>query len=44
MKHVEFQYNADMEGGGWGGRYTGKPVELVNDEGMQHVWVYSKGH
>ena len=24
-------------------RYTGKPVELTNDEGMQHVWVYDWG-
>ena len=25
-------------------RYTQKPVELVNDEGMQHVWVYDSGN
>eukprot|EP01048_Picozoa_sp_COSAG05_P019260 COSAG05_NODE_2969_length_2456_cov_1.963089_2_plen_359_part_00 len=24
--------------------YTGKPVELTNDEGMQHVWVYDWGN
>ena len=23
--------------------YTGKPVELTNDENMQHVWVYDWG-
>lgn len=23
--------------------YTGKPVELTNDEDMQHVWVYDWG-